>query len=195
MENDPQPPNQYGSLDRTKVDEDACSKGAESVVSMADSSVTVDDIEGELFKIERIRDILVRRESELRYMMDDIQLCKEITRLKKDLQKLITIPDKDKTSEDRQKEEELLQQIHKLVETRDFLVDDVEFERLREREEDKEMADFLKAKFPKSYRKRNAAEDQRVTSSALHQQGSSPFLTKTGLTLFKECCGFTCSVM
>lgn len=39
--------------------------------------------------------------------------------------------DKDKSSEDRQREEELLQQIHKLVETRDFMVDDVEFERLR----------------------------------------------------------------
>lgn len=39
--------------------------------------------------------------------------------------------DNDKSNEDRQKEEELLQQIQKLVETRDFLVDDVEFERLR----------------------------------------------------------------
>ncbi|KAF0021517.1 hypothetical protein F2P81_026230 [Scophthalmus maximus] len=39
--------------------------------------------------------------------------------------------DNDKSKEDRQKEEELLQQIHKLVETRDYLVDDVEFERLR----------------------------------------------------------------
>lgn len=41
------------------------------------------------------------------------------------------ITDKAKTKEDRAKEEELLQQLHKLVETRDFLVDDVEFERLR----------------------------------------------------------------
>lgn len=40
----------------------------DSIVSMADSTITVDDIEGELFKIERIRDVLVRRESELRYM-------------------------------------------------------------------------------------------------------------------------------
>ncbi len=39
--------------------------------------------------------------------------------------------DKDKSNEDRQREEELLQQIQKLVETRDFLVDDMEFERLR----------------------------------------------------------------
>uniref|UniRef100_A0A8C6LSW8 BMERB domain-containing protein n=1 Tax=Nothobranchius furzeri TaxID=105023 RepID=A0A8C6LSW8_NOTFU len=65
------------------------------------------------------------------FLMDDIQLCKEITRLKKELQKLVSIPENDKSNEDQQKEEELLQQIHKLVETRDFLVDDVEFERLR----------------------------------------------------------------
>uniref|UniRef100_A0A674MJ79 Phosphoinositide-3-kinase, regulatory subunit 6a n=1 Tax=Takifugu rubripes TaxID=31033 RepID=A0A674MJ79_TAKRU len=68
----------------------------EEVVSMADSTVTVDDIEGELLKIERIRDILVRRESELRYMMDDIQLCKEITRLKKELHKLVSLPGRKK---------------------------------------------------------------------------------------------------
>lgn len=39
--------------------------------------------------------------------------------------------DKDKSKEDWEREEKLLQQINKLVETRDFLVDDVEFERLR----------------------------------------------------------------
>uniref|UniRef100_A0A8D0EC62 BMERB domain-containing protein n=1 Tax=Salvator merianae TaxID=96440 RepID=A0A8D0EC62_SALMN len=105
---------------------------------------------GELFKIERIREVLVRRESELRYMMDDIQLCKEISRLKKELQKLLAVPENNKSKEDKQREEELVQQIHKLVETRDFLVDDVEFERLREREEDKEMAEFLKNKISKS---------------------------------------------
>lgn len=44
---------------------------------------------------------------------------------------LLCPTDNDKSNEDRQKEEELLQQIQKLVETRDYLVDDVEFERLR----------------------------------------------------------------
>ncbi|XP_056224720.1 bMERB domain-containing protein 1-like isoform X1 [Seriola aureovittata] len=189
---------QYGSLEHTEWSRDT-NKPEDDVVSMADSTITVDDIEGELFKIERIRDVLVRRESELRYMMDDIQLCKEITRLKKELHKLVSIPDvfclcaadNDKSNEDRQKEEELLQQIHKLVETRDFLVDDVEFERLREKEEDKEMADFLKSKFPRNMKK-TGVPTKRVPSRA--QQTSSPF-TKTGLTLLKECCGFTCSIM
>ncbi|XP_064423485.1 bMERB domain-containing protein 1-like isoform X1 [Latimeria chalumnae] len=161
---------------------------------MADSTITVDDIEGELFKIERIREVLVRRESELRYMMDDIQLCKEITRLKKELQKLVSIPDKEKSNEDKQKEEELLQQIHKLVETRDFLVDDVEFERLREKEEDKEMAAFLQTKLSKAKLiKSTTIKEKNMTSRG--QQTSTPFVTKTGLTLLKECCGFTCSVM
>ncbi|XP_052346314.1 bMERB domain-containing protein 1-like isoform X1 [Oncorhynchus keta] len=218
---------QYGSLECTTWNTDN-SKTEEDIVSMADSTITIDDIEGELFKIDRIRDVLVRRESELRYIsgvanpvqssvgslklgmphrresgkrgrneeggerMDDIQLCKEITRLKKELQKLVSIPDNDKSNEDRQKEEDLLQQIHKLVETRDFLVDDVEFERLREREEDKEMADFLQSKFPRNSKKKGQIPARRLTSRA--QQTSSPF-TKTGLSLLKECCGFTCSIM
>ncbi|PWA15473.1 hypothetical protein CCH79_00014732 [Gambusia affinis] len=127
------------------------------------------------------------------FMMDDIQLCKEITRLKQELQKLVTTPDKDKSAEDGEKEEELLKQINKLVETRDFLVDDVEFERLREREEDKEMAAFLESKFPSSLAEKGALRDRRVASQS--QQTSSPFLTKAGLTLLKDCCGFTCSVI
>ncbi|XP_051888768.1 bMERB domain-containing protein 1 isoform X2 [Pristis pectinata] len=192
MENEKACAKHYGSLESTTWS--AVVEKETDIISMADSTITVDDIEDELFKIERIRDILVRRESELRYMMDDIQLCKEITRLKKELQKLVSIPDKDKSNEDKQKEEELLQQIHKLVETRDFLVDDVEFERLREREEDKEMADFLQTKLSKtSSKKTNAAKERKMTSRA--QQTSKPFMTKTGLTLLKECCGFTCSIM
>uniref|UniRef100_A0A8C2ZXA3 Zgc:171844 n=1 Tax=Cyclopterus lumpus TaxID=8103 RepID=A0A8C2ZXA3_CYCLU len=169
------------------------SKKSEDVISMADSTITIENIEGELCKIERIRDILVRRESELKYMMDDIQLCKEITRLKTELQKLVSISDNDKSKEDREREEELLQQINKLVETRDFLVDDVEFERLREQEEDREMAAFLQSKFPKTLSAKGALQDQTVASKA--RKTTAPFFTKTGLTLLKDCCGFTCSVM
>ncbi|XP_051567422.1 bMERB domain-containing protein 1-like [Myxocyprinus asiaticus] len=183
---------QYGSLESTKWKTDVDQTEAD-VVSMADSTITVGDIEGELLKIERIRDILIRRESELRYMMDDIQLCKEITRLKKELKMLLSIPDNDKSNEDKQKEEELLQQIHKLVEARDFLVDDVEFERLREREEDKEMAEFLKSKLSKCLQAKNTVRSGRRPPRA--QPNSTPFVTKTGLTLLKECCGFTCSIM
>nr|XP_034960592.1 bMERB domain-containing protein 1-like [Zootoca vivipara] len=193
MEKETKASTQYGSLESTKWR--AADAGKEDeIVSMADSTATIDDIEGELFKIERIREVLVRRESELRYMMDDIQLCKEITRLKKELKKLIAVPENKKSKEDKQQEEELVQQIHKLVETRDFLVDDVEFERLREREEDKEMAEFLKTRISKTcLPKTTPVKEKKMTSRG--QQTSTPYVTKTGLTLLKECCGFTCSVM
>lgn len=40
-------------------------------------------------------------------------------------------PEKERSKKQQQKEEELIQKIHKLVEKRDFLVDDAEVERLR----------------------------------------------------------------
>ena len=40
-------------------------------------------------------------------------------------------PEKEKTKKHRQREEELILKIHKLVQKRDFLVDDAEVERLR----------------------------------------------------------------
>ncbi|XP_075435676.1 bMERB domain-containing protein 1-like [Ascaphus truei] len=183
---------QYGSLSSTDRNTGDQASG-EDVVSMAEST-TVDDIEDELFKIERLREVLVRRESELRYMMDDFQLCKEITPLKKDLQKIVSIPEKERSPEDRQREQELLQRIHKLVETRDFLVDDVEFERLREREEDKEMGEFLQSKLSKSFLKRAVPRKEKMTSSRT-QQTSTPSTTKRSLTLLKDCCGLTCTTM
>ncbi|CAL8275050.1 unnamed protein product [Lota lota] len=184
----------YGSVRQTEGDGAADKTVDEDVVSMADSTITVDHIEGQLFKIERIRDILVRRESELRYMMDDIQLCKEISRLKKELQTLVSVPEQDKTPEARQKEEDLLQQIHKMVETRDFLVDDADFERLREKEEDREMADFLQSKFPRKLGRKGVCHNSKRASGSKEPR-STPFVTKTGVTLLRECCGFTCSVM
>uniref|UniRef100_A0A8C6TDE5 Zgc:171844 n=1 Tax=Neogobius melanostomus TaxID=47308 RepID=A0A8C6TDE5_9GOBI len=181
----------HGSLEKRQV-QGRDDKPAEDVVSMADSSITVEDIDVELFKIERIRDVLVRRESELRYMMDDIQLCKEITRLKKELQMIVSIPETEKSKEHRLREEELMQQIHKLVETRDFLVEDAEFERLREREEDREMATFLQSKLTKTLAKKS----KPWTAVAPHSHTKPrPFLTQTGLTLLKDCCGLSCSVM
>ena len=40
-------------------------------------------------------------------------------------------PEKEKTKQQKQREEELILRIHQLVQKRDFLVDDAEVERLR----------------------------------------------------------------
>lgn len=41
------------------------------------------------------------------------------------------LPEKEKTKLQKQREDELIQKIHRLVQKRDFLVDDAEVERLR----------------------------------------------------------------
>ncbi|RXM37158.1 hypothetical protein EOD39_3188 [Acipenser ruthenus] len=118
----------------------------QDVVSMAETSLSPGEMEVEMMRIQRLREVLVRRESELRFMMDDIHLCKDIMNLKQELRKIVAVPEKEKTKKHKQREEELILKIHKLVQKRDFLVDDAEVERLREQEEDKEMADFLHLK-------------------------------------------------
>ncbi|CAL8267072.1 unnamed protein product [Gadus morhua 'NCC'] len=64
----------YGSAEHTE----AADKTVRDVVSMADSTITAENIEDQLFKIERIRDILVRRESELRYMEEPLSDTSDI---------------------------------------------------------------------------------------------------------------------
>lgn len=44
---------------------------------------------------------------------------------------VIFLPEKEKTKLQKQREDELIQKIHRLVQKRDFLVDDAEVERLR----------------------------------------------------------------
>ncbi|MGH0130132.1 UNVERIFIED_CONTAM: hypothetical protein FKN15_041183 [Acipenser sinensis] len=103
----------------------------QDVVSMAETSLSPGEMEVEMVRIQRLREVLVRRESELRFMMDDIHLCKDIMNLKQELRKIVAVPEKEKTKKHKQREEELILKIHKLVQKRDFLVDDAEVERLR----------------------------------------------------------------
>uniref|UniRef100_A0A8C6SKD8 BMERB domain containing 1 n=1 Tax=Neogobius melanostomus TaxID=47308 RepID=A0A8C6SKD8_9GOBI len=162
--------------------------GGHSDVSMAESTMSPDEIEVEMARIQRLREVLVRRESELRFMMDDIQLCKDIMSLKQELRQIVTVPDKNKN---RQREEELILKIHKLVQKRDFLVDDAEVERLREREEDKEMADFLRLKLTPLENKLKAPK-----RFVPEPPPNKPSITKSGVAIIKDCCGATqCAIM
>ncbi|XP_051981082.1 bMERB domain-containing protein 1 [Xyrauchen texanus] len=174
----------YGALQETNLRTD---KG-QMDVSMVESCMSPDEIEVEMTRIQRLREVLVRRESELRFMMDDIQLCKDIMSLKQELRKIVMVPDAEKTKKLRQREEKLIQEIHQLVQKRDFLVDDAEVERLREQEEDKEMDEFLQQKLCVIQR----APQARTAEPPLNK----PSISKTSAALIKDCCGETpCVVM
>ncbi|XP_072125629.1 bMERB domain-containing protein 1-like isoform X1 [Mobula birostris] len=189
----------YGAVEETEWSRLTAGKVADQldIISMADLTTTPDEIEMEMARIQQLREVLVRRESELRFMMDDIQLCKEIMNLKQELQKLVSIPEKDKCEEDKQKEDMLIQKIHKLVEKRDFLVEDAEVERLREREEDKEMEEFLQSKLrPLKYVTKTPLEAPKEMSAVKEPPPNKPSVTKAGMALIKDCCGTTqCNIM
>uniref|UniRef100_A0A672KEI1 BMERB domain-containing protein n=1 Tax=Sinocyclocheilus grahami TaxID=75366 RepID=A0A672KEI1_SINGR len=156
-------------------------------VSMAESSISADEMEAEMARIQRLREVLVRRESELRFMMDDIQLCKDIMKLKQELRKIVAVPEK--TKKHRQREEKLIQEIHQLVQKRDFLVDDAEVERLREQEEDKEMAEFLRQKL-------SVTQSKTPKPRTTEPPANKPSISKSSAALIKDCCGATqCVIM
>ncbi|KAM8933701.1 bMERB domain-containing protein 1 isoform 2-T2 [Pelodytes ibericus] len=185
----------YGAVEETDWKAGGLGRDQLDIVSMAETTMTPEEIELEMTKIQRLREVLVRRESELRFMIDDIQLCKEIMSLKQELQNLVDIPEKDKTNQQKQREDQLIQKIQKLVQKRDFLVDDAEVERLREKEEDKEIADFLRIKL-KPLDKVTRPFANTVPEKTTELPPTKPSITKTGMAILKDCCGTTqCSIM
>lgn len=190
------PMKRYGAVEETDWKAGGLERSNQlDVVSMAETTMTPEEIELEMTKIQRLREVLVRRESELKFMIDDIQLCKEIMSLKQELQSLVDVREKDKTNEQKKREDELIQKIQKLVQKRDFLVDDAEVERLREKEEDKEIADFLRIKL-KPLDKVTRPATSTTPEQKTELPPTKPSLTKTGMAILKDCCGTTqCSVM
>uniref|UniRef100_A0A8D0DI13 BMERB domain containing 1 n=1 Tax=Salvator merianae TaxID=96440 RepID=A0A8D0DI13_SALMN len=197
---DPEKPlRRYGAVEETEWKKaEGLGRAQLDIISMAETTMMPEEIELEMAKIQRLREVLVRRESELRFMMDDIQLCKDIMNLKKELQNLVAIPEKDKTKAQKEREDELIQKIHKLVQKRDFLVDDAEVERLREKEEDKEMAEFLRIKLkplnPAARSPTSALTEKKAEPPPVPAE--KPRFAKTGMAVLKDCCGATqCAVM
>ncbi|GCC33180.1 hypothetical protein chiPu_0011648 [Chiloscyllium punctatum] len=58
----------YGAVQETEWSRAAVGKDHLDIVSMADLTMTPDEIEMEMVRIQRLREVLVRRESELRFM-------------------------------------------------------------------------------------------------------------------------------
>uniref|UniRef100_A0A8I5Y9K0 BMERB domain containing 1 n=1 Tax=Rattus norvegicus TaxID=10116 RepID=A0A8I5Y9K0_RAT len=172
------PLRRYGAVEETAWKAEGLGSQLD-IISMAETSMMPEEIELEMAKIQRLREVLVRRESELRF------ICLTV----------FSLPEKEKTKLQKQREDELIQKIHRLVQKRDFLVDDAEVERLREQEEDKEMADFLRIKLKPLDKVTKSSASSRAEKKA-EPPPSKPTVAKTGLALIKDCCGATqCNIM
>uniref|UniRef100_UPI00358FD04D F-actin-monooxygenase mical1-like isoform X2 n=1 Tax=Myxine glutinosa TaxID=7769 RepID=UPI00358FD04D len=100
----------------------------------------------EWFKLVQERNGLIRFESELVILMHELELTDRQNRLKQQLQKLLTIDDKDKSEEQCREEEERLQELLEVVDQRDMLVNLLDNQRLLEKQEDQDLESALATK-------------------------------------------------
>lgn len=98
----------------------------------------------EVFHLNVRRRILLRKASELDYVLEDAILQEEYAENQKEMCKLTGMPEHEKTDLDKTREELLLRRMINIVRRRDRLLNDLDIERLREKEEDEEIKEEFK---------------------------------------------------
>ncbi|XP_044754118.1 MICAL-like protein 1 isoform X2 [Coccinella septempunctata] len=96
----------------------------------------VEDMILELFELVNEKCELFRKQTELNYLRRQNRLEKEQAEIENQLRCLMLQPDAHKTDSDKAKEEELLNKMLEIVERRNEIVDRLEYDRRREKEED-----------------------------------------------------------
>ncbi|XP_067859033.1 MICAL-like protein 2 [Heptranchias perlo] len=95
-----------------------------------------DELMVEWFKLIHEKQLLIRRESELVYMSKQQILVDRQSRIDQELRVLMGKSEDEKTDGDRAREEELMEELLKTVTDRDNIIDRLDEDRVREREED-----------------------------------------------------------
>uniref|UniRef100_M3XKJ2 MICAL like 2 n=2 Tax=Latimeria chalumnae TaxID=7897 RepID=M3XKJ2_LATCH len=94
---------------------------------------------GSWLELIRKKQLLMRRESELVYLLKQQALEGEQVNVEEEYRRLASIPEKLKTDQDRVREEELLGKYLAIVAGRNAIIDGLDEDRLREEEEDLEL--------------------------------------------------------
>ncbi|KAL0968499.1 hypothetical protein UPYG_G00267670 [Umbra pygmaea] len=100
----------------------------------------------EWFKLVQEKNALVRYESELMIFARELELEDRQSRLQQDLRERMAVEDHLKTEEELAQEKRILNEMLEVVEQRDSLVALLEEQRLREREEDKDLESVMLSK-------------------------------------------------
>lgn len=95
-----------------------------------------DELLQEWFELVSKKNMLLRRESELVFLMQQQKLEEEHADIEFQLRKLLNKPDNTKTDQDKLDEEKLLQRLLEVVESRNVIINSIEEERIKEAEED-----------------------------------------------------------
>lgn len=113
----------------------------------------------EWFTLVNDKNELVRTEADLIYISRAQELEDEQQRKDRELRELLAKPEDQKTDEDKEQEEHLLQQLVDLVNQRSLIVDCQDEDRIRYEEEDRDIAEILAKK--EFCRKNSEVEDSK----------------------------------
>lgn len=112
-----------------------------------DSEGPYDDYDDELLlewlNVVHERNKIMRRESELIYLLQSHSYEEKYRTVEGELRKLVAMRDEVKSSDDLKRERELLSELLELVQKRSFIVDSLEEERVREIQEDEKVEQAL----------------------------------------------------
>ncbi|XP_037621236.1 MICAL-like protein 2 isoform X2 [Sebastes umbrosus] len=103
----------------------------------------MDGLMVEWFSLIRNKQVAMRRESELVYIGKTQDLEEEQPSVELELRRLMEKPERQKTSWDRKREEELMAKLFEIVNDRNAIVEGLDEDRLREEEEDMEIEKMM----------------------------------------------------
>ncbi|XP_044734047.1 exonuclease 1-like isoform X2 [Chrysoperla carnea] len=110
-----------------------------------DSSLTqeVEDLVLQLFELVNEKNELFRKQAELMYLRRQQRLEEEHADLEYQIRCLMERPESNKTDYDKAREEELINRLIEVVETRNEIIECLEMDRIREAEEDESISTHL----------------------------------------------------